>query len=74
MLSRQAKIKKEVADRLKQARINANYASIEEFCERNKLPLKIYLSHEQGKKTIPTSKAMNYSKLLGISLRRLMLG
>ena len=73
-MSREANLRKEIGKRLKQARESANYSSVEDFCQKNELPLNPYLSHEEGKTAITVSKAVNYSKLLSISLQWLMLG
>jgi hypothetical protein len=70
----QVKLRKEVANRLEQARLAAGFASAENFCEQHSIPLETYLRHETGRTAIKASHAMQYSKLLNISLHWLMLG
>ena len=67
-------LRKNIAERLKQARENAGYHSAEDFCQKNHLCLDRYLSHENAKLRIETSYAMDYCKLLNISLAWLLVG
>ncbi len=70
----QIQVRKEIAERLKQARIAAGYVSAEEFSEKNNLSIKEYLLHEEGIVVIRASHALHYCSLLNVSIQWLMLG
>jgi len=70
----QIQVRKEIAERLQQARVTAGYTSAEDFCEKNNLCLKDYQRHEEGNLVLRASQAMRYCELLSISLHKLMLG
>lgn len=67
-------IKKEMGERLKQARENAGYAIPQDFCTKHDLPLEAYLQHESGERGIKASNAQQYCKLLKITLDWLIIG
>lgn len=70
----QIKLRKEIADRLKQARIDAGYLTPEEFCEKHEINLDDYKNFETGETTLRASQAILYCDLLNIGLHWLMLG
>ncbi len=70
----QVQIREEIATRLKQARINAGFESVENFCQKNGLAMPQYSAHEDGSKSLKASQAMQYCKLLRVSLHWLILG
>lgn len=70
----QIQLRKEIAARLKAARIAAGYKSIEDFCLKNNINSKAYPRHESGAGSMRASQAMQYCSLLNISLHWLMLG
>ena len=69
-----AEIKKEMGGRLKQAREKAGYPAPQDFCEKNNLPVDIYLQHENGERGIKASNAQEYCKLLKVSMDWLIIG
>lgn len=69
-----AQIKKEMGERLKQARKSAGYTSAEDFCEKHNISLEAYLQHENGQKGIKASNAQQYCKLLHIKMGWLIIG
>lgn len=70
----QVQLRKEIAARLKQARLAAGHADIEEFCKAHALDEDQYKRHEAGKTSLRASQAMRYCDALRISLHWLMLG
>ena len=70
----QIQIREEIAERLKQARENAGFATIESFCESTGLSIEEYTDHEAGRIPLKASQAMQYCRLLHITLHWLMIG
>ena len=70
----QIKLRKEIADRLKQARIAAGYQTASEFSQKYALNPKVYVAHEEGKNALKASHAHAYARHLNVSLFWLMLG
>jgi ribosome-binding protein aMBF1 (putative translation factor) len=70
----QAQIKQEISSRLKQARESNGYQSAEDFCQKHKISLEVYLQQEKGELSVKASHALQYCKLLGISLNWLLVG
>lgn len=69
-----AQIKKEMGERLKQAREKAGYPSTTEFCKEHDFPLDYYNEHEAGQRGIKVSYAQRYAKALNVTLDWLILG
>lgn len=67
-------IRQAIAGRLKKAREQAGYSSAALFCEKHNLPLERYLGHEEAQLMLNASAAMKYSRLLGVSLKTLLIG
>ncbi|HVV67922.1 MAG TPA: hypothetical protein VHE99_02640 [Gammaproteobacteria bacterium] len=70
----QIQLREEIAERLKQARQNSGFASVEDFCKSTGLPIAEYLNHETGRTALKASQAMQYCRLLHITLHWLMFG
>lgn len=70
----QIQLRKEIADRLADARIKAGFQTPEEFCQKYNIDLKKYLKHEKGQSSLRASQAILYCESLHISLHWLMLG
>lgn len=70
----QTQIKKEIGERLKDARIAAGYSNPQDFCSKHNLSVSLYQQHETGKRAIKASIAQEYCKLLNITLNWLLLG
>lgn len=70
----QIKLRKEVANRLEQARLAAGFNNVQSLCEDNNISLETYMRHETGRSAIKASQAMQYCRLFNISLHWLMLG
>lgn len=61
------KVRKEIADRLKQARIKAGYKTAKEFVEQHQLSASAYGHHENGTRGIRPDVVNKYSALLNIN-------
>ncbi len=70
----QVQLRKEIAIRLKQARKNIGFDSAEAFCQQTGLSMDGYPRHEDGSIALQASQAIQYSKLLHVSLHWLMFG
>lgn len=70
----QIQLREEIAERLKQARKNLGFDSVEDFCKNTGLPIAEYLNHETGRTALKASHAMQYCQLLRITLHWLMFG
>lgn len=70
----QIEIRKQISERLKQARESAGYKTAEDFCEDFGIDPKLYVRHEDGKSAIKASHAVLYSRRLRVPLFWLMLG
>jgi transcriptional regulator with XRE-family HTH domain len=70
----QTQIKKEIGERLKDARVAAGFSTAQDFCSKHNLSLPLYQQHENGKRAIKASIAQEYCKLLNVSLNWLLLG
>ncbi|HVV68879.1 MAG TPA: hypothetical protein VHE99_07610 [Gammaproteobacteria bacterium] len=70
----QVQLRKQIAIRLKQARKNTGFNSAEDFCRENDLSLEEYPKHEDGSIALRASQAVQYCKLLKVSLHWLMFG
>lgn len=70
----QTLIKREIGDRLRQARLDAGFANADDFCARYNIPPVLYEEHESGERAIKVSSAQLYCHLLSITLNWLMLG
>lgn len=70
----QVQLRKQIAIRLKQARKNMGFNSVEDFCREKGLSLEEYPKHEDGSIALRASQAVQYCKLLKISLHWLMFG
>lgn len=60
------KVRQAIAERLKQARINAGFKTAKEFAEKYQLPIPAYGHHENGTRGIKPDVANNYCDLLNI--------
>lgn len=69
-----SQIKKEMGQRLKEAREKAGFLTAENFCTNNSIAIEHYLSHENGKIGIKASEALNYCRILKIPMHWLILG
>ncbi len=58
---------KEIASRLKLARLKRGYRSARSFSKQNKLAESTYAQHESGKRKLNTTTLLNYSKKLSIN-------
>jgi hypothetical protein len=70
----QVQLRKEIAIRLKQARKSTGFDSAEDFCRKNGLSPENYPRHEDGTMALRASQAVQYCKLLKVSLHWLMFG
>lgn len=70
----QIQLRKEIADRLKIARIKAGYKTPDDFCLKLELNCQEYKRHEAGEISLRASRAIQYCEYLHISLHWLMLG
>lgn len=64
----------EVANRLREARINAGYKTITAFTTAHDIPFNSYRNHEKGLRSISIEQAQDYSKLLKVHPAWLMTG
>ncbi len=62
------------ANRLREARKKAGYASAKAFADNNNLPLGTYRHHENGTRGFSIDQAIEYSKLLDVHPAWLMTG
>lgn len=69
-----AQIKKEMGERLKQAREKAGYHSTDEFCKTHNIVKDHYDEHEAGQRGLKASYAQRYAKALNVTLDWLILG
>jgi len=65
---------KEIAKRLKQARVQAGYKTARSFIENFGISQSTYSLHETGQRSIGSRSAITYCKLLGIDLDWLLTG
>lgn len=74
MQNSQKGIRKTIAERLKTARENAGYATLQAFCEQHNFPVKFYQQHENATLSMAASEIIQYCQALKISVSYLMLG
>lgn len=65
---------KKIGERLKLARIQANYSSAKLFALKNNIPYVTYSQYEAGKRRISADSILKFSKLLNISATWLLTG
>lgn len=70
----QIQLRKEIADRLTNARTKAGFETPEEFCQKYNIDPKKYIKHEKGQISLRASQAILYCESLQITLHWLMLG
>jgi phage repressor protein C with HTH and peptisase S24 domain len=62
------------ADRLKDARVRAGYETAKQAAEALGVPVTTYVSHENGQRGYPASKAHKYAKFFRVSPEWLLFG
>jgi transcriptional regulator with XRE-family HTH domain len=73
-MSDEAELRKEIGDRLKQAREKAGFVLAKDFCDKHKFALDLYLSYEKGDVPVKASQVLKYCKILRVTLQWLMVG
>ncbi len=63
-----------VGRRLKEARKAAGYKTAKEFAERNGIPQPTYAMHELGTRGLKQNRAIEYARLLNVTLEWLLTG
>jgi transcriptional regulator with XRE-family HTH domain len=61
-------------ERLRQARKQAGYSSMEQFSQKFRIPFPTYRSHEEGKRGIKEDMVRKYSEHLGVNWVWLLTG
>lgn len=67
-------ITKQIAKRLREARLKAGFKSLKDFTVLNSIPLSTYSQHETGKRAINAELILIYSELLDINPDWLLTG
>lgn len=67
-------MKKQIAQRLKKARISAGYKRAKDFCDAHNITYPTYIHHEGGDQGIKHEALEKYARLLGVSVAWLMTG
>ena len=70
----QTQIKQNIGLRLKEAREKAGFATPGDFCKQFNIAEDTYLEYESGERALKATTAMEYSKLLNVSMQWLLLG
>ena len=65
---------KQIASRLKEARIASGFKSSKDFSNSNDIPTSTYSQHETGKRSISAELIINYSRILDINPYWLLTG
>jgi transcriptional regulator with XRE-family HTH domain len=73
-MATQVDVRKQIADRLKTAREQAGFSSVEAFCKEYHVDCQQYQDQEDGKTAVIASQLIEYSEKLHVSLSYLLLG
>lgn len=68
------RLKKDITERLKLARIKAGFKTAKDFALRNQLPVSTYTLHEQGMRGMSLDVLTRYALMLDINIHWLLSG